>query len=253
MTNQQYFEGLLRQQDLTEGELRVLRSLRERVEAAVGALQGSPRFYYGGSYGKHTMIRESYDLDVVAYWPHDCGYAIRDIYNAVGKQLRGVWPSAHQKTVSWEINFEGGFHVDVVRGRAIDSSFRYANLYRRDRDSTLQTSIKVHIDTIKDSGRRDAIRLMKLWKARKGLRFKTFILELLTIDGCKGQSLTDLEPQLLAAFRYLNDNILTVSKKDPANSNNIVTDDLSTGDRLLIKAAADAAIRARVWNEVFEA
>ena len=88
------------------------------------------------------------------------------------------------KTVCWEIPFEGGLHIDVVPGRALDAAFREANLYRTDTGTTLKTSIKTHIDTVRGSGRRDAIRLMKLWRERRGVPFKkSFLLEMMTISG----------------------------------------------------------------------
>ena len=251
MSTQEYLQQLLAGQNLTTAEEDNLKALRVQVETVVGRLSGNPRFYYAGSYGKKTIIREHYDLDIVAYWPHDCGYTLKDIYNAVGAELKKVWATVNPKTVSWEIPFQGGFHIDVVPGRAIDSTFKDANLYRRDKDSSLKTSIKTHIDTVRNSGRRDAIRLMKLWKVRKSVRFKTFILELMTIDGCKGQSLTDLEPQLLAAFRHISDNIDTARVLDPANTNNVISDDISYADKLTIKAAAQAALNAQYWSQVF--
>lgn len=252
MTNQEYLESLLNGQRLSKTELDNLQTLRARVETVLSILSGSPRFYYAGSYGKDTIIRESYDLDIVAYWPSDCGYSLKDIFDGVGTVIRKQWANAYPKTVAWEIPFQGGFHIDVVPGRALDNTFKYANLYRRDKDSSLKTSIKVHIDTIRDSGRREAIRLMKLWKARKKIPFKTFVLELMTIDGCKGQSLSELEPQLNAAFQYIRDNIVSARIVDPANSNNVISDDISYADKLTIKAAAQAAIDARSWRDVFE-
>ncbi len=252
MTNQEYLESLLNSQRLSKTELDNLQTLRARIEAVLGSLSGSPRFYYAGSYGKDTIIRENYDLDVVAYWPSDCSYTLKDIFYGVGEVLKRQWTYVNPKTVAWEIPFQGGFHIDVVPGRAIDSTFKYANLYRRDKDSSLKTSIKVHIDTVRDSGRREAIRLMKLWKVRKKVPFKTFILELMTIEGCKGKSLSELEPQLNDAFQYIRDNIVNARVVDPANTNNVISDDISTADKLTIKAAARAAIDARSWRDVFE-
>lgn len=168
------------------------------------------RVYYAGSFGKKTMIREQYDLDIVIYWTNDCGFTLEDIYNGVGNVLRKHWNVVTPKTVAWELPFDGGFHIDVVPGRTLDTTFKYANLYRRDTKSSLQTSIKVHIDKVRNSGRRNAIRLIKLWRKRKSVPLtKTLALELLTIDGCSGQSTSDLAKQVWATFEYLRDNILT--------------------------------------------
>lgn len=66
MTNQDYLKSVLEAQKLTEQELNILRLLRDEVESFLSVLDGGPRFYYAGSYGKKTMIRERYDLDIVA-------------------------------------------------------------------------------------------------------------------------------------------------------------------------------------------
>jgi hypothetical protein len=250
MTNDAHLASLLMNQDLTPGEENTLRGLRESIESQMKQLEGSPRIYYGGSFGKHTMVRESYDLDIVVYWPPDSRFTVQGISDGVGTKLQKHWNSPRPKTVSWVLRFQGGFHIDVVPGRAIDAGFREANLWRRDKQSTLKTSIKTQIKTVRDSGRRDAIRLVKLWKARHGIDCKTFWLELLIIEGCKGVS-GGLEQELLAAFRYLGDRALTARVLDPANSNNVISDDVPRATKLLVAQAAQAAIGARYWSEVF--
>lgn len=253
MTNQDYMEWLLKSQVLSDAEITVLRRLKASVEKLLCKLDGAPRFYFGGSYGKETIIRERYDLDIIAYWPKDTKYTIKEIYDGVGSQLQEKWKSAHSKTVAWEINFEGGFHIDVVPGRALDDKFKEANLYRTDTRSTLKTSLKTHIDTIKNSGRRQAIRLMKLWSMRRKVPFKkSFLLEIMTINGCKGSSLTDLPAQTEAGLQYVCDNIETINIKDPANSKNSLSDDITKENKTRIKMAAQSALNAGCWKDVFE-
>lgn len=251
MSNDNYLRQLLVQQDLTQEQMTSLRSLRETIEGQLSVLQGAPRFYYAGSFGKKTMIRESFDLDIVIYWPYDCGYTLKDIYNTVGNVLKKHWKYPNPKTVSWALQFQGGFHIDVVPGRAIDSTFRYANLYRRDKDSSLQTSIKVHIDTVRDSGRRDVIRLMKLWRAKRSVPFnKSFALELSTIDGCKGTRTDELEKQMISVLTYMRDKIRTARIVDPANANNVLSDEMSDTDKRAIQFDADVALKAQYWSQV---
>ena len=251
MSNDDYLRQLLAQQELSPAQLDSLRTLREQIESQLSVLQGTPRFYYGGSFGKKTMVQASFDLDIVVYWPHNCGYSLKDIYAAVGKTLKGHWNYVTPKTVAWQLPFQGGFHIDVVPGRAIDQTFRYANLYRSDIDTTLQTSIKIHIDTVRNSGRREVIRLIKLWRTKRNVPFKkTLALELVTIDGCRGARTDALETQTLAALSHIRDNILTARIVDPANTNNIISDEMSVTEKYQIQSAADVALKARLWSEV---
>ena len=227
MSNNDYLANILREQTLLTTELNALRQLREQIQQQLSVLQGGPRFYYGGSFGKKTMIKALYDLDLVMYWPQTATYSITGIYEAVGDVLKKHWKLVNSKTVAWELPFQGGFHIDVVPGRALDPQYYEANLHRTDTGTTLKTSLKKHIDIVRKSGRTDAIRLMKLWRAKKNVAFKkSFLLELMTIEGCKGKATSDLEGQALAALRYIHDNIRTCNIIDPANSNNSLSDDL---------------------------
>lgn len=252
MSAQSYLQSLLDQQDLSEQELNGLRDLRGKIEGQIRTLSGVQRVLYGGSYGKDTMIREHYDLDIVAYWANDCGYTLEKIFNAVGGVLRQHWTLVNRKTVAWELPFQGGFHVDVVPGRALDSNFNYANLYRTDTGTSLQTSIQVHIQTVTKSGRRDSIRLMKLWRKRKSVPFKkSLALELTTIEGCKGCRTNDLGDQVLSALTWLRDTFLRARIVDPANSSNILSDDIPQTDKQAIQRIAAGTLQAKTWEEVF--
>jgi tRNA nucleotidyltransferase (CCA-adding enzyme) len=173
MTNNEYLASILGQQNLTSAELDALRRLREQIEGQLSVLEGSPRFYYGGSFGKRTMVKARYDLDLVMYWPHTAtAYSIGGIYTTVGNVLKKHWKYVNSKTVAWELPFEGGFHIDVVPGRALDAQYYEANLHRTDTGTTLKTSLKKHIDIVRNSGRADAIRLVKLWR-RKTFRSRS--------------------------------------------------------------------------------
>jgi hypothetical protein len=251
MSNQSYLEGVLRAQNLQPGELNQLVALRTQIEGQLSVFQGQPRFYYGGSYGKDTLIRASYDLDIVMYWPPDCGYTLEGMFTAVRDQLRKHWTYVDPKNVACRLPFEGGFHIDVVPGRALDTSFRYANLYRSETGQSLQTSIKVHIDAVRKSGRRELIRLMKLWRVRYQVPIRSFLLEQLAIAGANGTSLTELEPQLSAALVYIRDRVGTSRISDPANSNNDLGETMNVQEKAATRAAAVAAISARTWGEVF--
>lgn len=248
-----YLRQVLATQDLTPEDVAALQSLRDRIQGQLAQLEGAPRFYYGGSYAKRTMIRARYDLDIVVYWPSAATFTIKGIYDGVGNQLRQYWKNVNPKTVAWELPFDGGFHIDIVPGRALDASFYEANLYRADTGTTLKTSLKKHIDSVRGSGRADVIRLMKLWKIRNNIPFKkSFALELMTIEGAKGRSFTDLAQQMVGALSYVRDNIMQCNVIDPANSNNALSDDIDWRARSAIHRAASAAINAPYWSDVFK-
>ncbi len=251
-TTDQWLLNLLAQQNVSTQEFAQLTNFRDIIQRQLSTLGGYPRFYYAGSFGKKTMVRARYDLDIVIYWPQGITDTLKGIYNAVGDVLKQHYKVVNSKTVSWELPFEGGFHIDVVPGRALDANYYEANLYRTDTKTSLKTSLKKHIDTVRGSGRTDAIRLVKLWRIKKAVPFKkSFLLEMLTIEACKGIPVANVADQVWATLTYIRDNIIGCNVLDPANSNNSLSDDLTAADRQKICEAAAAAINNRSWEWIY--
>jgi hypothetical protein len=118
-----YLERLLLQQTVPPGEVRTLQTARQDIETKLRRMIGSvPRFYYGGSYGKDTMIRVSYDLDIVVYFSHTDSTPVRDTYANVYHGLKNTGYVVQPKTVAIRLPYEGGFHIDVGPGRAQDAT-----------------------------------------------------------------------------------------------------------------------------------
>jgi hypothetical protein len=51
-------------------------------------------------------------------------------------------------------------------------------------------------------------------------------------------------------FGYLRDNILTARFVDPANTNNIISEDLTVAEKQAIRSAAIAALAAPYWRDI---
>lgn len=217
MTVNEWLKSLLQRQELSNQESNSLKNLAEEIKGQLSFLPGNPRFYIAGSLAKGTIIKAQYDLDIVMYWSStlNLAFTLKDIYEKVGDVLKKNYNYVNQKTVSWEIPFEGGFHIDVVPGRALDQDYYEANLYRTDTKTRLKTSLKKHIDTVKKSDRTEVIRLLKLWReVNKVPLKKSFLLEIMAIKGCTGLSYqNNLGEQLYRALYYIRDNIKIVTLK----------------------------------------
>ncbi|CRX38203.1 nucleotidyltransferase [Estrella lausannensis] len=250
----EYLNAVLESQKITQNEIKNLNYLAQTIKKQISILEGHPQFFIGGSFGKQTMIRSRYDLDLLVYWPSSAKqYSIKDLYIAVGDILQQYYRPVNSKNVCWEIPFNGGFHIDVVPGRALDSNFNEANLHRNDTGTTLKTSLKAQVDFVANCGRVPIIKLLKLWRVKKQVPFKkSFLLEIMAINGCEGKGYNDYQDQFFTALRYIRDNILTCKIQDPANSNNFLTDDLTPEARIKIRDAAELAISARLWDHIFK-
>jgi hypothetical protein len=251
MTSHEYLRQVLASQEMRDQDLRVIRSLRDELVAHLGRQLGSsPRIYYGGSYGKETMIRESFDLDLVVYYPHtESRTPLAQIFGAVHQALVNGKYVVHPQTVALRLPYEAGFHVDVVPGRAQDASFLYATLYKNSQPpSTLQTSLKVHIDAVRKTDLRQIVRLLKLWRLRHGVPLKTFALEILAARALTGHRRDDYGKALWTIFQFIAKEMRTVRLEDPANTNNIL--DITLQDRNSAAQKALESLSAQNWNQI---
>ena len=93
------------------------------------------------------------------------------------------------------------------------------------------------------------LRILKLWRNQKQLDFPSFYLELTVIDALSGARGT-LSDNVWTVLEYLRDRFSKARVVDPANTNNVISDDLSDADKLKIEIAASQARRAKDWNEI---
>jgi len=234
MTIQEYLKEILKQQSLPgdSDEVKALRSEREKVEKLLreSFKESSIAIQYAGSYAKGTMIRDSYDLDIVCYFNHDdesAGKTLEEVFNKVKESLVSKYYVVPKKSAlrlkSLEVNPQNlriDFHIDVVPGRFTDDKKEDVFLYQSSGEKhRLKTNLQKHIDHIKESGSVSTIKLAKFWKKRIGLdSIKTFILELLVIESLGKLRDTDgLDECLKEFWEQLKDNIENLKIEDPAN------------------------------------
>lgn len=266
MTTHEYLTEVLKLQKLADDsqELKDLQSHRADVEKLLrGAFSdSSPTIRYGGSKAKGTLIKESYDLDIICYFPTDeiaAGESLKEIYNNVAEALRkGYFVSPKNSSLRLS-NLDmtvanRDFHIDVVPGRYIDETETDCFIHQNNADKErLKTNLETHIAHVKDSGVVDAIRLLKLWKTRKAVPLKQFVWELLVIDLLKEKKAASLERQLVHVWQSIRDAKEPMKVEDPANpSGNDLSDVLSNAWSIL-SAMSDSTLRSIDvgWDAVF--
>lgn len=86
----------------------MLQGLRAQIEQGLRQRFGArPRFYYGGSYGKGTMLRSAYDLDIVMYFPSTERASLHELFWAVHLQLGALRYMVHPRTVALRLPYDG--------------------------------------------------------------------------------------------------------------------------------------------------
>jgi hypothetical protein len=265
MTNDEYLKEILESQTLDDNgdELKLLRKRRNDVENLLRNKYGSaPSIRYGGSKAKGTMIKDSYDLDVICYFDnHDttAGDTLQEIYESVAETCEDEYyverkPSAVRLKCKDSADEIEDYHIDVVPGRFVDDNRDDVFLYRHSAEKGRQkTNLDVHIDHVKDSGVIDGIRLTKLWRVRNGMSIRNFILELLTIELLKAKKDEALTDQLTNLWTELRDNIDDITIEDPANpTGNDLSELFGSAIKLELSDAARVALE-NVENDDWKA
>jgi len=268
MTVNEFLEKLLKSQKLTQQMLDNLSGCRDEVELFLREKFGQePTIIYGGSKAKGTMIKENYDLDLVCYFPHDCERNIEEIYKDVGDKLKEkywVTPKTSalriQKVGDDKTNID--YHIDVVPGRFINDKEQDTFLYvAYGGGSRKQTNLEKHREFISISGCVHIIKLGKLWKVRNHINLRTFLLELLVVKCLEGSTVKDdLQRSFKKILEYLRDNISNIKLEDPANTNNIVSENWSEAERAVISSKAKESLeiidedvdKPDKWREIFK-
>jgi len=252
--------------------------LRERLEAKIAE---DPAFdlvkmLHAGSVAKGTALRTVNDLDVAMY------VKAGDAPKADGKLIpwlaeRLAEANPNMKSEQFEpqthcvtIHFRGtDLDVDVVpvlyEGDEEDRGW----LVRKHTGERVLTSIPLHLKFMSDRKQRygddykQLIRIVKWWKQEKGLRFKSFMIELLWARlAATGVFLVDYPTALENFFVYIvksglkerifftehyfarklpTDNTGVIEIFDPVNPTNNVAKNYAEADRqAIINAAHDA-------------
>lgn len=192
-----------------------------------------------GSVAKGTANSGTNDMDLFVAMSSSTPGTLREIYESLHTLAAARWPTQRQN-VSIGIQV-GGYHFDLVMGRLQPGYQNWFSLWRNKTQKWTQTNIALQIQTVANSGRVDEIRILKLWRTLADLDFPSFILELAVLQALNGKRQGDLANNVIATLDWLGDNMRTAQLVDPANTNNVVTDDLSADERAKIARAACAA------------
>lgn len=267
MIVKQYLEKVLEEHSLSSDspEIEDIRKERDKVETFLREYFNDSQLYikYGGSKCKNTMIKESYDLDIISFFNCDetkAGNTLKELFDNTEKALQPHYFVVRKRSAlrleRRENNNINYYHIDILPGRYIDDKGDDAYLHQNIGDKDyLKTNVEKQIAHIKDSGLQRVIKLIKYWKVRNGLQIKTFVLELLIIKILKKCDETDLEKCVTEFWEYIVENWEKLCVEDPANpQGNDLSEMLDYAIRSSLKFAAENSlnfIKAGNWEAVF--
>ena len=165
------------------------------------------------------------------------------LFNAM--QQAGYTPKKQNVSINIKV---GAYDVDLVPAQRQDNVSSDHSLYRSKKDSWTKTNVQKHTATVRAGGRLLETRLLKLWRNQKGLDFPSFYLELTVIEALRYSQLSSPSDQVRRVLEYLRDSFVNARVQDPANTNNIISDDLTVAEKSAIKSAATRALGG-TWAE----
>ena len=75
-------------------------------------------------------------------------------------------------------------------------------------------------------------------------------METLAIDALSGRYSSDTASNFSYLLRYIGDNIGSLRVVDPANSNNILSDDLTAGEKRILSTQAQKSLTEQYWEQI---
>lgn len=250
MTDNEYLEAILYRERVDTAFTSPIR----RVQQVIGPLIQTWGGTYlrsvtpSGSFAKGTANKSGTDIDLFISLHSRTSETLKQIYESLQKHLSSSGYKPRPQNVSLNITINN-LSVDLVPGKLQNNYSEDHSLYKRKADSWTKTNISEHIRYVSNSGRINEIRALKLWRNQCNLDFPSFYLELTVIEALsRYRFTTGLGSNIVVVLEYLRDSFTNARVVDPANTNNIISDDLSVSGKMLVKAAASSALNSN-WKD----
>jgi hypothetical protein len=254
MTPDEYLQGILKREAVDTGPFSPVRSVQATLQPILSpwANRYLLDVHPSGSFAKGTANKSGTDIDLFISLSDSTPETLKQIYDMLFTWMQRAGYTPKRQNVSININV-GGYDVDLVPARRQNALQNDHSLYRRKADTWTKTNVITHINHIALSGRLSEIRILKLWRNQKGLDFPSFYLEMTVLAALSGRyspPFVSLGDNVWAVFTYLRDTFPSARVTDPANTNNVISDDLTIAERAAVKSAAARALAAKNWNEI---
>lgn len=203
---------------------------------------------YSGSFAKGTTVRGGTDVDLFISLKHSTNGSLHDIYQSLYSSLISWGLKPRRQNVSIGLTLRG-LNIDLVPARQHSGSGQDHSLYRNRTGSWTKTNVARHIQLVRASRRTNEIRALKIWRQLHGLEFPSIYLELVAINALrrKGRALA---PSLIRVFEWLATGIQTANVVDPANTANVISDDLTFVEKGTIASRAAWSVQQPYWEQI---
>lgn len=203
---------------------------------------------FSGSLAKETAVSIATDADIFISLSSTTPDSLKDIYDSLFNAISQAGYSPRKQNVSIGLTVDG-YKIDVVPGKRQSQYGNDHSLYKNKQETWTKTNIEKHIDLVKQSNLLREIKILKIWKKLHKLEFPSFFLEMAVVDALKSARGT-LSQNVFTALSFLRDTIVTVHYIDPANTNNIISEDCTQQEKIQICNAAKNSLSMQTWGEI---
>jgi hypothetical protein len=204
---------------------------------------------FSGSLAKGTGISIGTDADIFISVSSTTPGTLGDLYETLFNAVTQAGYVARKQNVSIGTTVNG-YKIDLVPGRRQSQHGSDHSLYKSKAGSWTQTNINTHINHVKGSNRIEEIRLAKIWRQLHNLDFPSFYLEMAVIDSLKYSTVGSLSNNFLKVIEFFRDNLTLTKYVDPANTNNIISDDLNATQKATISSQARASRNQQTYGGI---
>lgn len=205
--------------------------------------------YLSGSRAKGTAISLSSDIDLFISLKSDTTNPLKEIYGTLHYKLVNKRIPTRKQNVSIGVNY-GGHSIDLIPAKKRSGNTNDHSLYKNKADSWTQTNISTHINLVKNSGRTAEITAIKIWRKLHQLDFPSIYLELTVLDALYNKNKNQPAKNFLTVLEYLRDSFIDSKIVDPANTNNIISDELYKYEKEAIAKKAKESLNQPNWGQI---
>ena len=206
-----------------------------------------------GSFAKLTAVSSvlagGSDIDLFISLVPNCKGTMKELYEGLHGFLVGKGFQVKRQNVSLGIKV-GNVAIDFVPGKLQDGGDEDHTLYVRRGDTWKKTNVQEHIHYVLNSGCTKEIRALKIWKRLHGLDFLSFYVELFAIRAISQNPSNSVAANVWTTFQAIRDHLHDWTIIDPANSNNIISEQHTYEEKQKIVAQAKASLGKSDWSQI---
>ena len=201
-----------------------------------------------GAYAKNTAISLAADIDVLVSLAPVPNMEMKTIFWNLFEFLSDHDLRPHTRHVSIQVPFKD-LRVDVIPACHDQGTSRNI-LFNKKTGEAVVTDVMRHVHMVANSGRQHEICAMKVWRERASLEFPSLYLELTVLHALESERFGQLADNVMAVLRYMDMRFERAVVHDPANPENMVSNDLNAADKKELARAARKAIEDENWKKM---